>query len=355
MLGSAQFIGGTSVTELEEELARFAGVPHVMVCSSGTDALLLALMALDIGPEDEVITTPYSFIATAEVIGLLRARTVFVDVDPATYNLDPALVEAKITTHTKAIIPVSLFGQTAEMDAINAIAAKHGISVIEDAAQSFGARHGDTRSGNLSPLAATSFFPAKPLGCYGDGGAVFSQDENLAKKIRMLLNHGQTARYYHDYIGINGRLDSLQAAVLKVKLAHLDDELVARNRIADFYNTYLNRTLYTPQHLSTSVKRMSAYAQYCVTINHGAEDGSTREQVIAELSQAGIPTAMYYPVPLHLQKPFRAGYKPGDFPVSERLSKSMFAIPIDPFLSKAEQQQVVDAMNGVSLSTLSNS
>lgn len=349
VIDSTSFIGGKVLTNFEESLSNYTGAKHAIACSSGTDALLLCLMSLGIKSGDEVITTPFSFIATGEVIGLINAKTVFVDVEKDTYCIDPLQIEKKITPKTKAIIPVSLFGQVANMEAINEIASRHGIAVIEDAAQSFGASYKKINSCHLSDLAATSFFPAKPLGGYGDGGAVFTDDDELGNKVRMLLNHGQSRRYYHDYIGINGRLDTLQAAILDVKLKYLDEEITARNKIAAYYNQYLNQEYYTPQKIYQQSD--STYAQYCLTVNKDnskVEVRKFRNQLQDKLTQEGIPNAVYYPVPIHLQKPFlELGYQEGDFPISELLSCSIFAIPVHPFLTEEERVKVVEILNRV--------
>ncbi len=347
VIASGHFIGGPAIAKLERGLCEYCKAPYAIACSSGTDALLLSLMALGVGPGDEVITTPYSFIATAEVIILLRAHPVFVDVDFHTFNIDVKMVVEKITEKTRAVIPVSLFGEISNMEAINSICYDKGIPVLEDAAQSFGASSLQGKSGNLSTLAATSFFPAKPLGGYGDGGAVFTQDNELAKKIRMLLNHGQSRQYYNDYIGINGRLDALQAAVISVKLKYLDQELEKRNHIARFYQENIDSDFFIPQKVNPNNR--SAYAQYCVVINNSSSHLITIRQMIRdELGKKGIPTAIYYPVPIHLQKPFQElGYRRGNFPISEQLSDSILALPIHPFLSEDEMRLVVNEMNKV--------
>jgi len=295
-------------------------------------------MALDIGVGDEVITTPFTFIATAEVVALLGARSVFVDIDEESYNIDPTKIENAITSKTKAIIPVSLYGQCADMDAINAIAAKHNIVVIEDACQSFGASYRGKKSCNLSTIACTSFFPSKPLGAYGDGGAIFTSDDALAAKMRMLLNHGQNERYKHKYIGINGRLDAIQAAVLNVKLKHFEAEATAREEIGSRYSDLLeNADVITPK---IAEGNTSVYAQYSVRVKD-------REAMVAKLSTAGVPTAVHYPLPLHLQEAFAdLGYSEGDFPVSEMVAKEIMSLPMSAFLSEAEQDFVVNAIKG---------
>ena len=336
VMATAQFIGGPKLQKLEEDLARYTGAKHAIGCSSGTDALLLALMALDVKAGDEVITTPFTFIATAEVIAFLGAKPVFVDIDETTYNIDAALIEDAITERTKAIIPVSLYGQCADMDAVNAIAAKHYLPVIEDACQSFGADYKGKKSCHLSTIGCTSFFPSKPLGCYGDGGAVFTDDDALAEKMRMLLNHGQNERYKHRYVGINGRLDAIQAAVLNVKLAHFDAEVDARLRIGKAYSDKLaGSSVVTP---AVMEDRTSVYAQYSVRVKN-------REAVAKALNAQGIPTAVHYPMPLHLQEAFASlGYKHGDFPVSERVSEEIMSLPMSPYLTEEQQDFIVAAL-----------
>lgn len=336
VLSSAQFIGGPKLATFETSLGAYTGAAHAIGCSSGTDALLLALMALDVKQGDEIVTTPFSFIATAEVIAFLGAKAVFVDIDDATYNINSALIEDALTERTKAIIPVSLYGQCSDMDAINAIAAKHNLPVIEDAAQSFGATYKGRKSCNLSTIGCTSFFPSKPLGAYGDGGAVFTNDDVLAEKIRMLLNHGQNARYKHRYIGINGRLDALQAAVLNVKLAHFDDEVAARDRIGSAYSVMLEGTgIVTPY---VAPENSSVYAQYSIRVK-------ARDALVKAMSAQEIPTAVHYPMPLHLQEAFAPlGYTPGDFPVAERVSDEIMSLPMSPYLREEEQALIVQTL-----------
>jgi len=324
VLDSTQFILGPQVTKLEEGLSKYTGAKHAIGCSSGTDALLLALMAFDIKPGDEIITTPFTFIATAEVIALLGAKPVFVD-------------EAKITSKTKAIMPVSLYGQTSNMDEINKIANKHNIPVIEDACQSFGAEFNGKKSCNLSTIGCTSFFPSKPLGAYGDGGAIFCNDDELATKIRSLLNHGQGKRYEHKYIGLNGRLDALQAAILNVKLKHFEDEVAKRVEIGGRYSELLKDNAdVTPPFVFEG--RTSVYAQYSVLCKD-------RDTLMKKLNDAGVPTAVHYPIPLHLQEAFTyLGYKEGDFPISENVGKKIMSLPMSPFLTKEQQDFVVAAI-----------
>ncbi|MDQ1337482.1 MAG: UDP-2-acetamido-2-deoxy-ribo-hexuluronate aminotransferase [Campylobacterota bacterium] len=338
VFASAQFIGGEKLNSLERGLAAYTGAKHAIGCSSGTDALLLALMALDIGAGDEVITTPFTFIASAVVVALLGAKSVFVDIDEESYNIDPTKIEAAITKNTKAIVPVSLYGQCADMDAINAIAKKHNITVIEDSCQSFGASYKGKKSCNLSTIACTSFFPSKPLGAYGDGGAIFTSDDALAAKMRMLLNHGQNERYKHKYIGINGRLDAVQAAILNVKLKHFNEEVRLREDIGSRYSDLLeDADVITPKIAEGST---SVYAQYSVRVKN-------REAMVAKLSALGVPTAVHYPLPLHMQEAFKdLGYGEGDFPISELVSKEIMSLPMSAFLSEAEQDFVVNAIKG---------
>lgn len=338
VFASAQFIGGEKLNSLERNLALYTGAKHAIGCSSGTDALLLSLMALDIGVGDEVITTPFTFIATAEVVALLGAKSVFVDIDEESYNIDPSKIEAAITKKTKAIIPVSLYGQCADMEAINNIAKKYNITVIEDACQSFGATYRGKKSCNLSTISCTSFFPSKPLGAYGDGGAIFTDNDELSAKMRMLLNHGQNERYKHKYIGINGRLDAVQAAILNVKLKHFDEEVRLREEIGSRYSDLLeDADVITP---NIADGNTSVYAQYSIRVKD-------REAMVEKLSKLGVPTAVHYPVPLHMQEAFKdLGYSIGDFPISELVSKEIMSLPMSAYLSEAEQDFVVQAIKG---------
>lgn len=338
VFASAQFIGGEKLNSLEKNLAVYTGAKHAIGCSSGTDALLLSLMALDIGVGDEVITTPFTFIATAEVVALLGAKSVFVDIDEESYNIDPSKIEAAITKKTKAIIPVSLYGQCADMDAINNIAKKYNITVIEDACQSFGASFRGKKSCNLSTISCTSFFPSKPLGAYGDGGAIFTDNDELSAKMRMLLNHGQNERYKHKYIGINGRLDAVQAAILNVKLKHFEEEVRLREEIGSRYSDLLeDADVITPKIADGNT---SVYAQYSIRVKD-------REAMVEKLSKLGVPTAVHYPVPLHMQEAFKdLGYSIGDFPISELVSKEIMSLPMSAYLSEAEQDFVVQAIKG---------
>lgn len=328
VISGCGFIMGEDVGLLERELEAFTGAKYAITCSSGTDALLLALMALGIGAGDEVITTPFTFIATAEMIALLGAKPVFVDICNITYNIDSSQILEKITPRTKAIIPVHLYGQPSDIDEICAIASAHDIKVIIDGAQSFGSRYKGVCDSALGDISCTSFFPAKPLGCYGDGGAVFTQDSELAKRIRSLRIHGQSERYHHKYIGIGGRLDTLQAAILRVKLAYYEGDLARRIDVAHAYNELLlDGNVAIPQILSD---RSSVYAQYSIRTKN-------RDALQARLKSAKIPTAIHYPKPLHLQECFAyLGYKEGDFPISECVSKEILSLPVNPDLSSEE-------------------
>ncbi len=338
VLEHGQYIMGPEVQALEERLAAYTGVQHCIGVSSGTDALLIALMALDVGPGDEVVTTPFTFFATAEMISLIGAKPVFVDIDPRTYNIDPAKIEAAITPKTKAILAVSLYGQCADLDAINAIANKHKLPVIEDAAQSFGATYKGKKSCALTTIAITSFFPSKPLGAYGDGGACFTNDAELATAMRQIRMHGEDRRYHHLRIGICGRLDSIQAAVLLAKLAIFDDELAIRAKVAARYNSLLQDHITTPY---IEPHNTSVYAQYTVQV-------SDRETVVTKLRGAGIPTAIHYPVPLHLQPAFsNLQQGEGCFPVAEEVARGVMSLPMDAYLDDASQQKVAEALLGV--------
>ncbi|MBV8437034.1 MAG: DegT/DnrJ/EryC1/StrS family aminotransferase [Silvibacterium sp.] len=335
VLDHGQYILGPEVHELEERLAARIGAKYCIGCASGTDALLLALMALGIGPGDEVVTSPFTFIATGEMIALLGAKPVFAEIDPATWNLDPAKIEAAITPRTRAIMPVSLYGQPAEMDAINAIAVRHKLPVIEDAAQSFGALYFGRHSGNLSTIGCTSFFPSKPLGCYGDGGACFTNDDGLATAMLELRNHGQDRRYHHTRIGINGRLDTIQAAVLLAKLDVFDNELLARAEAANRYTSLLKDAVQTPK---LAPNRTTAWAQYTIEVDD-------RDTVEAALREAGIPTAVHYPVALHQQPIFASlEYGPGSFPHAEQAARRVLSLPMHPYLTPPDILRVAEAV-----------
>ncbi len=328
VLDKSNYIMGEEITQLESSLQAFTGAKHAITCSSGTDALLLAMMALDIQPDDEIITTPFTFIATAETIAFLKAKPVFVDIDEKTYNIDPSKIEEKITAKTKAIIPVSLYGQPADMDVIQAIAVKHGLKVIIDGAQSFGSTYKGKTDSNLGDISTTSFFPAKPLGCFGDGGAVFTNDDALATKMKSLRVHGQSKRYQHQYIGMGGRMDTIQAAVLNVKLKHYEKDLALRQEVAEKYTKALeNQKLVLPY---VAKEATSVWAQYSVRVQN-------RDDLQIKLKEQGVPTAVHYPMPLHLQECFEyLGYKKGNFPVSEQVSNEIMSLPMNPYLSGDE-------------------
>jgi UDP-2-acetamido-2-deoxy-ribo-hexuluronate aminotransferase len=327
---------GPEIKELESQLAAYVGTPHCITCASGTDALLMALMALDIGPGDEVITVPYTWISTAEVIALLNAKPVFVDIQPDTFNMDPEKLEPAITPSTKAIMPVGIYGQCADMTRINAIAQKHNIPVIEDAAQCFGATHHGNKACALSFIGCTSFFPSKPLGCYGDGGAVFTPDDTIAEKLRQIRIHGQKVKHQHPLVGINARLDTTQAAVLLQKFKLFPPECGLRTEVAGRYNALLSGV----SHIRTPViapGNTSAYAQYTIL----SED---RDALSGRLKAGGIPSVAYYTAPLHLQGAFsELGHKPGDFPVSEDVADHCLSLPMSPYLTEEEQERVAHA------------
>lgn len=336
VLENARFIMGKELSELESKLADYVGVKHAIGCSSGTDALLLGLLAYEIGEGDEIITTPFTFIATAEVIAFLKAKPVFVDIDEETYNIDVTQIEEKITEKTRGIIPVSLYGQVADMDIINKIARKYNLFVIEDGAQSFGAIYKGRKSCGLSDIGATSFFPSKPLGCYGDGGMVFTNDDSLAGKMRAILNHGQIERYIHHYIGLNMRLDNLQAAILLAKFENFEEEAEKRHIIGLKYNELLSGIVKVP--ILASYTNRCVFAQYSIRVNN-------REKVAEKLKEKGIPTAIHYPLPIHLQKAYEyLGYKKGDFPISEMISRQVLSLPMHPFLTDEEIYFVADSV-----------
>jgi UDP-2-acetamido-2-deoxy-ribo-hexuluronate aminotransferase len=345
VLEHGQYVLGPECTELENLLAQYVGTKHCVAASSGTDTLLIAMLALDIGPGDEVITSAFTFISTGEMIALIGAKPVFVDIEPRTYNLDPALIEAAITPRTKAIMPVSLYGQCADFDAINAIAKKHNIPVIEDGAQSFGALYKGKRSCGLSEIGSTSFFPSKPLGAYGDAGALFTNDDHLAKLMLEIRVHGQDRRYHHPRLGINGRLDTLQAAILLSKMEVFEDEVQARARLGARYTELLNEAFAGQSIIQTPTvesHNLSVYAQYTIEVPH-ENDG--RAQFEKRMKEQGIPTAVHYPLSLHQQPVFAGlGYKAGDFPVSERMAARVVSLPMHPYLTDAQQQQVVAAV-----------
>ncbi len=400
VLDKSNYIMGDEVKALEENLQKFTGAKHAITCSSGTDALLLAMMALDIKPGDEIITTPFTFIATAETIAFLGAKPVFVDIDEKTYNIDPTKIEAAITDKTKAIMPVSLYGQPADMDAIQAVVDKaegrrqkveeekrvkdpsslpcqemplgcnlhpspSKIKIIIDGAQSFGSTYKGKTDSNLGDISTTSFFPAKPLGCFGDGGAVFTNNEEVATKIRSLRVHGQSKRYHHKYIGMGGRMDTLQCAIVDVKLKHYAKDLKSRQEVAEKYTQVLrekeegrrikdkesNFEIILP-HIDANCT--SAYAQYSIRITPSTfnlqPSTSLRDDIQSNLKEQGIPTAVHYPMPLHLQECFAyLNYKQGDFPICEQVSNEIMSLPMNPYIEENKiqyiAQKVVECLN----------
>ncbi len=343
VLEHGQYILGPEVFELEERLAAYVGVRHAITCASGTDALLMTLMAWGIGPGDAVFTTPFTFVATLEVICLVGATPVLVDIDPRTYNLDPQALERSLaefgrqprteSLRPRAVIPVDLFGQPADYERLNALAARHGLLVLEDAAQSFGAEYRGRKAGALAHAGATSFFPAKPLGGYGDGGAIFTDDDGLAEALRSIRVHGQGRhRYEHVRLGLNGRLDTLQAAVLLCKLEIFPEEVARRREVAERYSQALADAFITPY---VAPECRPVWAQYSL-------QSPRREELRARLEAAGVPTAVYYPLPLHLQPAYAfLGYQAGDFPVSEGVAQRIFSLPMHPYLSPADQERII--------------
>lgn len=348
VLNNNNYINGPEVTELEQKFARFVGVSFAVGCSSGTDALLMPLMAYDIKPGDAVFTTPFTFIATAEVIQLLGATPVFVDCEKDTFNIDVGKLEKSIeevkrkgNLKLRCIIPVDLFGQCTDYDEINVIAKKHGLFVLEDAAQSFGAEYKGRRAGSLADVAATSFFPAKPLGCYGDGGMIFTDNKELYDKLISIRVHGQGIDKYNNVrIGINGRIDTIQAAILLAKFEIFEEEIQLRQKVAEKYSTGLSKSVIVP---FIKKHNLSAWAQY--SILH-----QDRDKLIKKLKEADIPTAVYYPKPLHLQDAFVSlKHKEGDFPVSEELSKKIFSLPMHPYLTPEDQDKIIKIINNVKI------
>jgi UDP-2-acetamido-2-deoxy-ribo-hexuluronate aminotransferase len=343
VLMSTAFIQGPDVNEFASALGVFNGSENVIPCANGTDALQIAMMALDLQPGDEVILPVHTYVATAEVIALLRLTPVFVDVDENSFNIDINQIENAITRKTKAIVPVHLYGQCADMEPILNIAQKYGLHVIEDAAQALGAAYTFSdgsveKAGSMGIIGTTSFFPSKNLGCYGDGGAIFTNNQALAEKIKMIANHGQKIKYHHDIIGVNSRLDTLQAAILKVKLKYLDEYAAKRNSAASFYDRALARTILQPPY--RSVNSTHVFHQYtCKVVNHERDDFQKF------LASRGIPTMIYYPVPLHLQKAYqRDGFGPGSFPVTEKLSKKVISLPIHTEMKEEELTFICDTV-----------
>lgn len=337
VMDHGQFILGPEVRELEQKLAEYTGSKHCVTVSSGTDSLLIALMALGIGVGDEVITVPYTWISSAEVIALLGAKPVFVDIRSETWNMDEALVEAAITDKTKAIMPVSIYGQCADMDAVNLIAEKYNLPVIEDAAQSFGATYKGKKSCNLSTIGSTSFFPSKPLGCYGDGGALFTDDDELAEKFRWIRVHGQECKHHHPILGVNGRMDTIQAAILLETLEVFPDEVVKRQIIGERYLSSLSKVngLETPQ---IAKNNSSVFAQFTIL-------SKNRQIISKKLKENDIPSVSYYSVPLHLQTVFEyLNHKVGDFPVTEKVADQCLSLPMSPYLSGHEISKILDVI-----------
>lgn len=336
VLASGKFILGPEVKELEEKLAAYVGTKYCITCASGTDALQIALMALNIGQGDEVITTAFTYIATGEVIAQVGATPVFVDIDPVSYNIDPKKIEAAITDKTKAIIPVSLYGQCADFDEINAIAEKHNLAVIEDGAQSFGATYKGKRSCGLSTIGCTSFFPTKPLGCYGDGGAIFTDDENLAKAMDQIHRHGQDRRYHHIRMGLNSRLDTLQAAVLLAKMTKFDEEIKRREEVGKRYTRLFKdiKGIKTP---TVKEDNTCVYAQYTIVVEN-------RDELQAKLKEKGIPTAVHYPIPLNKQPIFENMSHVGEIPNAEYVAEHVISLPMSAWLKDEDMDYIVAAV-----------
>ncbi len=335
VLDSGQFILGSKVKDLEAVLSEYLNVKHCIGVADGTKALLIALMALGVKAGDEVIVPAFTFIATGSMVAILGAKPVFIDIDPKTYNMNPALIEAAITTKTKAIIPVSLYGQCADIEAINQIANKHNLAVIEDAAQSFGATINGKKSGGLTTIGCTSFFPSKPLGCYGDGGACFTNDHDLAEKIRQIRIHGQDRRYHHAILGINGRLDTLQAAVLLSKMRIFKTEVIQREQIGRRYSELLSGTKCVVPYVAPG--NLHVYAQYTISV----ED---RDGLVNHLNKLNIPTSIHYPIPLHKQPALAHFYDGQDLTHSEYLSNHVVSLPMHPYLDEATQDLIVNSV-----------
>jgi UDP-2-acetamido-2-deoxy-ribo-hexuluronate aminotransferase len=336
VLDSGQYILGKEVGEFESAAASYLGVQYALGCASGTDALQIAMMALGIGPGDEVISTPFTFVATAETVAILGAKPVYVDIDPETFNIDPACLERAVTSRTRAIIPVHLFGQPADMDPIMAVAKKHGLRVIEDAAQAFGATYRGRKVCSIGDIGCVSFFPSKNLGCFGDGGMMLTSDEELAGRMRMLASHGSRVRYYHDLVGVNSRLDTVQAAILEVKLPHLDDWNRARRAAAGTYTELLRGVPVVPP--AVKPDRDHIFHQYTLRC-------PKRDELANHLKARGIPHAIYYPLPLHLQKAFSmSGGQAGDFPAAEQACREVLSLPMHTELTEGQQLQIVHAV-----------
>ena len=337
VLDHGRYIMGPEIAELESSLADYVGVGSCISVASGTDSLEIALRALEIGPGDEVVTVPFTWISSSEVISLVGAKPVFVDIDPATFNMDVDKLASAITPRTRAILVVSLFGQMADFPRINEIAASHGIPVIEDGAQSFGATQHGARSCGVTTVGSTSFFPAKPLGCFGDGGALFTNDVALAERMRAIRTHGGVRRHHHPYVGMNGRMDTIQAAVLLAKIPYFEDEVARRGEIGARYSDLLSEHCTVPE---VSAGNTHVYAQYTIRV-------ASRETVSARLKDSGIPSAVYYPRCMHEQPVFEnLGYKWGDFPAAERASREVISLPMHPFLTEGDQDRVIAALSG---------
>lgn len=337
VLEHGQYIMGPEIAELESILADYVRVKHCITVASGTDSLEIALRALNIGSGDEVVTVPFSWISTAEVISAIGATPVFVDIEPKTFNMNPDLLESVITKNTKAIIPVSLFGQMPDLERINEIAEAHGIAVIEDAAQSFGAMRNGKRSCGASLISSTSFFPAKPLGCYGDGGALFTDDDQLAESMKAIRSHGGLKRHHHTHIGMNGRFDTLQAAVILGKWPYFENEVKARGEIGAKYSELLKDYVEVPAILEGNTH---VYAQYTIRVNE-----TSREGIVEKMKKAGIPVGIYYPKCFHEQPVFKyLGYKYGDFPESEKASREVLSVPMHPFLDPKDTNKVANIL-----------
>lgn len=338
VMASGQFINGPAVHKFSEDIQNYLGVKAAIPCASGTDALQLALMALDIVPGDEVITTPFTFVATAETIAILGAKPVYVDIDDKTFNIRPDLIKEAITSRTKAIIPVHLYGQSADLDPIIEVACDNNLAVIEDAAQALGEKYKGKPVCTMSLLSCISFFPSKNLGAFGDGGMVTTNNENLAEKVRQIANHGSSERYYHNFLGVNSRLDTIQAAILRVKLKHLDEWNQARHENAIYYSENLQMPGIITPFIADFANHI--FHQYTIQVE------SNRNELQKYLNGKKIPNAIYYPIPLHLQKAYRevSGYREGDFPVSEKMAERVISLPMHPDLTREEQDYIIEAV-----------
>ena len=338
VLESGQFINGPDVHRLAEDMQNYLEVKYAIPCASGTDALQLALMAHDIGPGDEVITTPFTFVATAETIAILGAKPVYVDIDEKTFNIDPKLIKQAITSKTKAIIPVHLYGQSVDMEPLVEIAHEHGLAVIEDAAQAVGERYKGKKVCSLGHMGCISFFPSKNLGAYGDAGMVVTQEEKVAEKLKMIANHGSKSRYYHNILGVNSRLDTMQAAILRVKLKYLDEWNKQRRANAQYYSNKLSGMGIITPYIADYADHI--FHQYTIQLKNG------RDELHAFLNEKKIPNAIFYPIPLHLQDAYRetSGYKKGDFPISEKMADRVISLPMHPDLTQEEQDFIIDAI-----------